>query len=341
MTERRPEHPDEEPLGPRDQQGFDELQPHPDHPLFEQMRKDRDELAARREAENGGENPPAEDPPAEDPPAEELSAEEPSAGGPPGGEPPGDEPQGEDPPGDDPPEDDPPLGLLDHLEDLRRTILDSGIAALVATILSWFFSERLLDLLIRPIKDEGVYFTAPNEAFLTQLKLSAAMGLFVVAPFIFFKIYMFVLPGLHRREAKVVTPLLISSTLLFYTGVAFSFLVVIPQIMAFLLGFGTDLLSPLIGVGSYFNFVTHLCLAFGLVFQLPLLVLALSAIGLVNPRMLLRTWRIAIVAIFAASAILTPPDIISQFMMAGPVILLYLGSVLVAMVVTRRKRKED
>ncbi len=298
-------------------------------------RKEEEERARRAERRAARAAEEAEDSPdgREDDPTDPAAA---------GGDGSGGDGGGQDGRGNAPEEDEhPPMGLLDHLDDLRRTLIESGLAAIVASVVSWFFSKRLLEILILPIKEEGIYFSAPNEAFLTQLKLSLAMGLFVVAPFIFFKFYMFVLPGLHRREAKVVTPLLISSTLLFYTGVAFSFLVVIPQVMSFLLSFGTDSLRPIIGVSNYFNFVTHLCLAFGLVFQLPLLILALSSIGIVNPRMLLRGWRMAIVVIFAASAILTPPDVISQVMMAGPVILLYLGSVLVAMVVTRNKRKED
>jgi sec-independent protein translocase protein TatC len=233
------------------------------------------------------------------------------------------------------------MGLLDHLGELRGVLIHSFIAGLLATILCWFWSADLLNILVMPIKDQGVYFTSPNEAFLTRLKLSGAVGLFVVAPFIFFKIYGFVLPGLYQRERKVITPLLLVTTLLFYTGVSFAFFIVIPQVISFLLSFGTEGLLPLIGVGPYFAFVARLCLAFGLVFELPLLVLALSWIGVVNPRVLLRTWRYAIVVIAAMSAILTPPDVVSQVMMAGPVLVLYISSVLVAIIVTRRKRKQD
>lgn len=232
-------------------------------------------------------------------------------------------------------------GFLDHLEDLRRTLIQTSVAGFVATIICWFVSSQLLDILVRPIKDQGVYFTAPNEAFMVRLKLSAAMGLFVVAPFIFFRLYMFIVPGLYQKEKKVVAPLLISTTILFYTGVSFGFLVVIPQVIAFLMSFGTAYLSPLIGIGAYFDLVSRLALAFGLVFQLPLVVLFLSVIGLVKPKTLLRTWRYAILAIFVMSAFLTPPDVISQVMMAGPVLVLYWSSVLVAMVVTRNKRKDD
>ena len=178
-------------------------------------------------------------------------------------------------------------------------------------------------------------------AGLTMVRRSGAVGLFVVAPFIFFKIYGFILPGLYRKERKVVTPLLLATTILFYSGVVFAFSVVIPQVISFLMSFGTDVMQPLIGVGPYFNFVSRLCLAFGLVFQLPLLVLVLSVIGLVNPRMLLRTWRMAVVLIFVAAAILTPPDVVSQVMMAGPVVVLYFGSVVVSLVVTRKRGKQD
>ena len=192
-----------------------------------------------------------------------------------------------------------------------------------------------------PIRDQGIYFTAPNEAFLTRLKLSAVVGLFVVAPFIFFKIYGFIMPGLYSRERRIVTPLLLATAVLFYTGVAFAFMVVIPQVINFLLGFGTDVMEPLIGVGPYFNFVSHLCLAFGLVFELPLLVFFLSVLGIVNPRFLLRGWRYAMIIIAFLSAVLTPPDVISQVMMAGPVLVLYIGSVLVSIAVTGRRGKKD
>ncbi len=100
-------------------------------------------------------------------------------------------------------------------------------------------------------------------------------------------------------------------------------------------------MEPLIGVGPYFNFVSRLCLAFGLVFELPLLVLFLSYIGILNPRTLLRTWRYAIIIIVAMSAMLTPPDVISQVMMAGPVVILYVGSVLISIAVTSRRNKEN
>lgn len=233
------------------------------------------------------------------------------------------------------------MSFLDHLEELRRVLIHSVIAGLAAAILCWFWSGYLLDILVRPLVEHGVYFTRPNEAFVTRLKLAGVCGLFLVLPFILWKVYGFILPGLYQRERRVVTPLLVASTLLFYLGVAFSFLVVCPTVIRFLLGFGTEIMQPLIGIGPYFGFVAQLSLAFGLVFELPVLVFFLSVAGIVDPRALLRGWRFALMLIVLAAAILTPPDIFSQLAMAIPVALLYITSVLVAIVVTRRRRSRD
>ncbi len=233
------------------------------------------------------------------------------------------------------------MSMIDHLEELRGALISSLAAAACASILCWFWSRPLLDLLVKPIASEGVYFHAPIEAFTTRLKISAVCGLFVILPFIFYKVYGFVLPGLYVRERKVITPLLVSSTLLFYLGVTFAYTIVIPKVVVFMLSFGTETMQPLIGIGAYFSFVMRLCLAFGVVFELPLVVLFLSVIGLVDPRTLLRTWRYALLAIVIFAAVLTPPDIFSQLLMAVPVMVLYFASVLVAQVVTRRRRSRE
>ncbi len=232
------------------------------------------------------------------------------------------------------------MTLLDHLEELRSVVLQSLVAAAAGAAACWFFSARLLDLLVRPLRLAGqnVYFQQPAEAFVMRLKLAGAAGLLLVAPFVLWRVYRFVLPGLYRHERRVVTPVLTATVLLFYTGVAFAYVVMVPKVVAFMLGFGTAYMKPLIGIGPYFSFVARLCLAFGLMFELPLVVLAFSLMGLVTPGQLWRGWRYALLIILFFSAVLTPPDVLSQLMMAGPVMLLYLGSVGVAHVVTRRRR---
>jgi sec-independent protein translocase protein TatC len=232
------------------------------------------------------------------------------------------------------------MSFLDHLEELRRVLIHSVVAGVAAAILCWFWSGPLLDILVRPVQEHGVFFTRPNEAFVTRLKLAAVCGLFLVLPFVLWKVYGFVLPALYRRERRVVTPLILASTLLFYLGVAFSFLVVCPAVIRFLLTFGTEVMQPLIGIGPYFSFVAQLSLAFGLVFELPVLVFFLSLAGIVDPRRLLSGWRYALLLIVVVAAVLTPPDIFSQLAMAIPVSLLYISSVLVSIAATRRRRRE-
>ncbi|HPF35271.1 MAG TPA: twin-arginine translocase subunit TatC [Candidatus Krumholzibacteria bacterium] len=231
------------------------------------------------------------------------------------------------------------MTLLDHLEELRDTLLQSAVAAVVAAMGCWFVSAPLLDLLITPLSAAGekVYFHGPIEAFMTRLKIAAVCGLFVVVPFILWRVYRFVMPGLYHKERRVVVPLVVASTGLFYAGVAFAYVILIPKVVVFMLSFGTENLMPLIGIDPYFAFVSRLCLAFGLVFELPLAVFMLSVLGLVQPRQLLAWWRYALVIIVIVSALLTPPDVLSQLLMAGPVMILYLGSVLVSMAVVRRK----
>ncbi len=234
------------------------------------------------------------------------------------------------------------MPLLEHLSELRSMLVGSLAVALVAAIVCWFFSAHLLEILIRPMTgaDQNLYFHQPVEAFLTRLKLAFVCGLFLVLPYLLYRVYGFINPGLYKRERKVAAPLLIASVLLFYTGVGFAYLVLIPQVVSFLLSFSTESMLPLIGIGPYFAFVARLCLAFGLVFQLPLVVLLLSVLDLVNPKQLLKAWRYAFLIIVVAAAILTPPDAVSQLLMAVPVSLLYICSVLIAMAVNSRRRRK-
>ena len=235
------------------------------------------------------------------------------------------------------------MTLLDHLEELRSVLIHALLAIAVAAAGCWFLSRPLLDLLVRPLtaSENLVYFTQPAEAFVTRMKMALVCGVFLVLPFVLVRVYRFVLPGLYARERRVVTPLLMVSVLLFYLGVAFAYVVLIPKVMLFMLNYATEYMQPLIGIGPYFAFVAKLCLAFGLVFELPLVILLLTSLGLVSPRVLWKGWRYALVIIVTLSALLTPPDVFSQVVMAGPVMLLYLGSVGVALVVERRRARRE
>jgi sec-independent protein translocase protein TatC len=155
---------------------------------------------------------------------------------------------------------------------------------------------------------------------------------------VIWRLWSFVVPGLLQRERKVLVPVTWGSLLLFYVGVAFAYYVILPISLTFLLGFGTAHLQPMISAEHYFDFAIRLALAFGAVFQFPLVVGLLTYWEFLAPDFLRRYWRYGVVAVFVISAVLTPPDVASQLLMAGPVLLLYVLSMGVAQWISRAKR---
>jgi len=234
------------------------------------------------------------------------------------------------------------LPFLEHLEELRRVLIFCIAAVVVGAIAAWFVSDEAIGILSASV-GERLNFAGVTEAFYTRLKISVVLGFLVALPVVLFRIWRFVAPGLFRRERVVILPTTLLSTVLFYAGVGFAYLVVVPTATRFLLGFGADVLEPVIMIGDYFGFVSRFCVVFGVVFQMPLVMSVLSFAGLVSSHTLLSKWRYALVAVFVFAAILTPPDVASQLMMAGPLVVLYFLSVWVASIVEKHRgaRSED
>jgi sec-independent protein translocase protein TatC len=233
------------------------------------------------------------------------------------------------------------MGFLDHLEELRSTLISCIVTWIGLSVVLWFFSRRTLDFLLEGLPVESIYFNAPTEAFMIRLKLSFILGFLVAFPYMLFKVWSFVSPGLFSREKRVVFPLIFFATALFYLGVVFAYWALVPIVLEFLVKFGTEMLLPLLSIGKYFSFVARLCFAFGIVFQLPLVIVFLTSIGVISARALLRQWRWAILIIFVTAAVLTPPDPASQLLMALPLVLLFLISVLLSLIIeSRRERRE-
>ncbi|UCF79601.1 MAG: twin-arginine translocase subunit TatC [Candidatus Eiseniibacteriota bacterium] len=230
------------------------------------------------------------------------------------------------------------MPFLEHLEELRRVVIDSLIAVAVVSAGCWFLSGRAIDLLIVPIGK--AVFIGPAEAFTVRLKLAVVLGLLISLPFVFLRLWRFVVPGLLRRERTALLPLALFSSILFYGGVAFSYFMLVPAIMRILLAFGTDSLEPMISIDKYLSLVIQIGLSLGLVFQFPLVVGVLTWLGVLTPDSLKRKWRYAIVIIFIIGAAVTPGDGPSQLVVAFPVTGLYFLSILVSMVVHRRKDAE-
>ena len=236
--------------------------------------------------------------------------------------------------------------FLEHLEELRQRLIRCLIAVGVAFVICYIFSKEIFALLTIPLREalpEGssMIFTNLPEAFFTYLKLSFFSGIFLAFPYILYQAWLFVAPGLYAHEKRYLLPFLVFATFFFVAGAAFGYFVVFPYGFRFFLGFSTDFIRPAPKVKEYLSFSLTLLLAFGVVFELPVFIFFLSRMGVVDHRMLARNRRYAILIIFIAAAIFTPPDVITQLMMAAPLLVLYELSVWVAKVFGRKRPVED
>jgi len=231
------------------------------------------------------------------------------------------------------------MGFLDHLEELRARIIKSLISIILFSIVAYVFSERVLEFITGPIP--VVYFMAPTEAFSTRIKISLIAGIIISVPVIFYHVWKFIAPGLFQKEIRMVIPFVLASTIFFLIGAVFCFFAVLPLSIKFLLGFGTDKLKPMIQIRDYVSFVSYLILAFGAVFELPVISYFLGKIGVITPQTLRKGRRYAVTAILILAAVITPPDIFSQFMLAGPLYFLYEVSIIVVKITGKKRPVEE
>lgn len=230
---------------------------------------------------------------------------------------------------------DSPMPLTAHLTELRSRLMTCVIAAAVGFLICYAFKHHIIAALQSPLTLFGERLTvplqiiAPAEAFLTYLKVSFLAGVFLALPVILHELWKFVAPGLLAHERKYTVPFIIGSSSLFYAGgVMFYFL--LPLIVDFLLSFAGENIKAQLSVGYYVSFCIRLMIAFGVVFQLPMVVIFLTQLDLITSQTLIKNFRYAVVLTFVAAAILTPPDVISQTFMALPTLLLYGVSILIA-----------
>ena len=236
--------------------------------------------------------------------------------------------------------------FLNHLEELRKRLIACAIAVGIGFAGCYFFSERIFQLLIRPLKDvmpEGdpLIFTSLPEMFLTYLKVALVSGILLAAPFLFYQMWLFIAPGLYRNEKTLVIPFVIASTILFIGGALFGYFVVFPFGFKFFIGFSNESVKALPSVKQYFGFALKLLFAFGAVFELPVVIFFLSKLGLVTPQLLKEKRKYAILLTFVTAAILTPPDVVTQCMMAGPLIILYEVGIVVSRFAHKKEMAEE
>jgi sec-independent protein translocase protein TatC len=230
------------------------------------------------------------------------------------------------------------MPLTAHLAELRSRLIKSLVAVGVAFVLCYQFVETLMAWLIAPLKalDSAakvqVIGTGLAEAFFTKLKVSFIAGIFLASPVILYQIWRFVAPGLYEHERRYVQPFVFFATGFFVCGAYFCYRLVFPTAFGFFLEeYGSISIEPLLKISEYLSFASRMLLAFGVVFELPVFTFFLARTGIVDHKMMVGTWRYAVVGIFIVAAVLTPgPDVASQLLMATPLLVLYVASIGVA-----------
>jgi sec-independent protein translocase protein TatC len=243
------------------------------------------------------------------------------------------------------------MPFLEHLRELRDRVRNAAIYFVIAFGVCFYFAKDIYDWLKQPmfnVWDEQklgtphVVFGKLTEPFWVEMSVALWAGIFVASPFIFYQLWKFIAPGLYKRERRITIAFAAFSAVFFISGAAFCYYLVLEKLYAFLLGFGTKEVLPMILMQDYLDLTRNMMLAFGAVFELPLLILFLSMIGMVTHRGLWKFNRWFIVLAFIIGAILTPsPDVVSQLMMATPMIVLYNASILISWVITTRREKAD
>ena len=214
------------------------------------------------------------------------------------------------------------MSLIDHLGELRGRIIVALVAMIIGTVVSYYYVDDIIQILIAPAGK--LYYTKPTEAFFTYMKISIISGLIVSSPIWFYQIWAFIIPALSKGEKKVTFLIVPSAISLFIIGVLFSYYLVLPTAIEFFIGFGTDGLQPLFSIGQYIDFVVGFIIPFGITFELPLIIVALGALGILSSQRVRSFRKIFILLAFIVGGAISPtPDMLSQTMIAGPMVLLY------------------
>ncbi len=229
------------------------------------------------------------------------------------------------------------MPVLAHLEELRVVLMHVLFASVIGAAGGWWLAPRVLEDLIHRTVHTAVVLS-PLEAINERFKLSMLLGLVVVAPYVFYRIWQFVVPGLLKRERSMILPMAMLSMVLFGLGVWAAYGYVLPLVISVLDTFKTSSMVTQIRVSTLLGFFYNLALACGVVMQLPLVTMALTALGLVTPGYLLRQWRYAIVVVFLVTALITPGDVVTaQIVMGIPMVVLYFVSVGLSWIVAKRR----
>lgn len=236
------------------------------------------------------------------------------------------------------------MTLTEHLEDLRWGLLRSVLAIVIASSVCYYFSDAIFGFMVAPLRQnlppgQNLIGTSVTEAFFSEIKVALAAGVLFSSPYIFYQVWRFVAPGLSGNEKKLVVPFVLCATLFFVGGAYFCYRIVLPiAFKYFIEQYATMGVTPAIRIGEYFTFFFRMVLAFSVTFELPVFTFFLVRLGIWNYRLMISSFRYALIAIFVLAAMLTPtPDVINQSLLALPMLVLYVLSIGVAYVWRRKE----
>lgn len=232
------------------------------------------------------------------------------------------------------------LTFIEHLSELRKRLFFIIIVVLVLAGISYVYIQPIVENIIT-IAGNNIDFIyiSPSELFLVYIKISLVAGIVVSSPIIFYEIWRFLKPGLEKKERRYMLASLLGGTFFFILGVIFCYTVVLPMVLKFFLSLTMEGIQPMISIGNYISFIATTLLSFGIVFEMPILVLILSKFGLITSEFLKNNRKYIILIIFIVAAILTPPDVISQLLLAAPMLILYELSIFIAKISEKSKNK--
>jgi len=211
------------------------------------------------------------------------------------------------------------LSFHEHLDELRDRLIKSVLAVIILSGLSYVFIDEIFAFIVKPVGQ--LVFTSPADAFVARIIITLVIGTVISMPYIFYHIWSFVAAGLKPQEKRYISFFAPYSVIFFLLGVIFSYAIVVPISINFLLGFSTESIVPMITIKNYISFVATLVFAFGLIFELPLVLMFLTKIGIATPEYLSQKRKHAYVLITVLSAFITPPDVVTLCLMSGPLIL--------------------
>ncbi|WP_026295010.1 twin-arginine translocase subunit TatC [Sediminispirochaeta bajacaliforniensis] len=233
------------------------------------------------------------------------------------------------------------MTFFEHLSELRKRLFYIAISIVLFSGIGYYFVDPAVEVLKKPVQGLTFVYLTPPELFLAYIKISVTMGIMASVPVILFQIWRFVKPGLEKGEVAALGFTIIFGTIFFITGAFFSYRIILPITMTFFLKYSTPEITAMFSFGNYIGFISSILIAFGVAFELPIVVVILARVGLVNHKKLQQAAKYILLGIVVMAAILTPPDVVSQILLAGPMFVLYELSVLLAMIFEKRKQKEE